>query len=75
MHTLILDIRDMMKKAAGGKRAVDRAFLLAEDDFLRDRYFKIAERVLNPPPPVLQNTDGDPLLFIKLKDELLCPPF
>jgi hypothetical protein len=74
MHTLILDIRDMMRKAVGRKGALDRALLLAEDDFLRDRYFEIADQVLNPPPPVLQNTDGDPLLFIKLKYELLCPP-
>jgi len=63
-----------MRKAAGRKRFMDRAFLLAEDDFLRNRYFEIADQVLNPPPPVLQNTDGDPLLFIKLKYELLCPP-
>jgi hypothetical protein len=73
-HTLILDIRDMMRKAAGRKSVLDRAFLLAEDDFLRNRYFEIADQVLNPPPPVLQNTDGDPLLFIKLKYDLLCPP-
>ncbi len=73
-HTLILDIRDMMRKAAGRKSSLDRAFLIAEDDFLRDRYFEIADQVLNPPPPVLQNTDGDPLLFIKLKYELLCTP-
>jgi hypothetical protein len=74
IHSWILDIRDNMRKAAGGKRALDRVCLLSKDDFLRARYFEAADRVLNPPPPVLQNTDGDPLVFIQLKYELLCLP-
>jgi len=40
---LILDIRDMVRKAAGRRRALDRALLLAEGDFPRDRSFDIAE--------------------------------
>jgi len=70
----ILDLRDHLRKAAGIKNGLDSAYLSFEDDFLRSRYLEAADRVLNPAPPVLQNTDGDPLVMIQLKYELLCPP-
>jgi hypothetical protein len=70
----LLDFRDDLRKAAGNKKGLDSAYLRSEDDFLRSCYFKAADRILNPPPPVLQNTDGDPLTIIQLKYELQCPP-
>jgi hypothetical protein len=70
----IHDVRDFLKKGARKKKGLDSAYLMSEDDFLRSRYFEAADHTLNPPPPVLQNTDGDPLVIIELKYELQCPP-
>lgn len=70
----LLDLRDDLKKTAGKKERLDPAFLRCEDGFLRSFYFKAADRILNPPPPVLQNTDGDPLVIIRLWYEMRCTP-
>ena len=43
------------------------------DGELRDLYFDIAERALNPQLPGLQNTDGDTLLFHKLHFHIPSP--
>jgi hypothetical protein len=32
------------------------------------------DELLHPAPPVLQNTDGDPLLFVRMNYDLLCSP-
>ena len=37
-------------------------------------YHDITDRLLNPPMPQLQNTDGDPLLLHKLIYDLACSP-
>ncbi len=50
------------------------AILLALDSELREKYFESAEEELHPAMPKLTNTDGDPLVLIQLKYELLCPP-
>lgn len=71
---LLLDLRDELKKTARNKGVLDPAYLRSRDDFLRSFYFEAAERTLNPPPPVLQNTDGDPLEFIRLRYKLRCSP-
>ncbi len=49
-------------------------YLLECDAHLRDLYFDIREQALNPLPPALQNTDGDPLQLITLSYDLNCPP-
>jgi len=41
---------------------------------LRQLYFALRDRLLNPQPPILQNTDGDPLAFVKLTYQLTCSP-
>ncbi|MBI5753240.1 MAG: SEC-C domain-containing protein [Hydrogenophilales bacterium] len=43
------------------------------DGELRDLYLDIADRLLNPQLPALQNTDGDALLFHKLHFEIPSP--
>jgi len=70
----IFDLRDEIKKQVRTKGKLDPAMLLSLDDMLRGFYFDAADRVLNPPLPVLQNTDGDPLVPIRLKYTLACSP-
>jgi hypothetical protein len=74
-HRKILDFRDVFKKnlcAAGFK--FDQPSLLECDPELRGLYFELADMLLNPPMPQLQNTDGDPLTFVKLYYKLNSTP-
>ena len=73
MQGMLLDLRDVLRET--WKRGLlDPLCLMADDGVLRSRYFEAADRTMNPPPPVLQNTDGDPLVPIKLFYELRCTP-
>ncbi len=74
MQGLVLDFRDELKKTARNKGVLDPAYLRSQDALLRSFYFEAAEQILNPPPPALQNTDGDPLEFVRLHYNLLCSP-
>jgi len=63
----IIDLRKRMRKA----------HRLVTPDVLRDYrlelleiYHSTAERLLNPTRPVLQNTDGDPLVFCRITYEV-----
>ena len=49
-------------------------FLLECDQYLREMYFETRDLALNPPPPVLQNTDGEPLQLTTLNYDLNCTP-
>jgi hypothetical protein len=71
---MLLDLRDELRKTARNTGLLDRAHLRSQDGFLRSFYFEAADRTLHPPPPVLQNTDGDPLVPIRLLYELRCTP-
>ena len=70
----VLDVRENLRKFSRLAGPLDRERLRADDAPMRSFYFEAAGRVLNPPPPVLQNTDGDPLAIVRLKYGLLCPP-
>ena len=49
--------------------------LLRERDVdLRQLYLDLRELELNPAPPSMQNTDGDPLQLTRLDFDLACPP-
>lgn len=49
--------------------------LLRERDVdLRQLYLDLRELELNPAPPSMQNTDGDPLQLMRLDFDLACPP-
>ncbi|MHB8077881.1 MAG: SEC-C metal-binding domain-containing protein [Candidatus Krumholzibacteriia bacterium] len=48
--------------------------LRAFDSELRQLYLDLREDVVDPAPPSLQNTDGDPLQMTRLDYELDCPP-
>jgi hypothetical protein len=74
MHGPVLDLRDDLKKSTRTRGRLDPAWLRSQDGSLRSYYFEAADRTMNPPPPVLQNTDGDPLAPIQLIYELRCIP-
>ena len=52
----------LRKRMARGKQALTTEVLRKWDMALLDTYLDIVEPILNPRPPVLQNTDGDPFL-------------
>jgi hypothetical protein len=70
----LLELRDMLKKTTRNSGPLDPLLLHSKDGFLRSIYFENADQVLNPPPPVLQNTDGDPLVPVRLRYNLRCTP-
>ena len=74
MQGSLLDLRDKLKKSSKTKGRLDPSYIQSQDDVLRLFYFDAADRVMNPPPPVLQNTDGDPLMSIRFEYELHCTP-
>jgi len=74
MHGRLLDLRDDQKKSARIHGRLDPAWLRSQDGSLRSFYFEAADRTMDPPPPILQNTDGDPLVPIRLIYKLHCLP-
>jgi hypothetical protein len=73
MQNDLLDFRDDLQRMMGSRR-LDREALHSLDAVIRRYYFEAEDRARNPPPPVLQNTDGDPLECSKLHYRLLCTP-
>lgn len=70
-HFDILNTREMF---FGRRRKISHKDLHALDPMLRRLYFALRSRLLNPQLPILQNTDGDPLEFVKLTYQLNCSP-
>ena len=64
------DIRDKLN--AEGHRG--RQLLEIHAGMLRDILFEIEGQLLDPRPPRLHNTDGDPIQMIKMFFELQCTP-
>lgn len=64
-HTRIIDWRERLQK-----RKWNRQDLVEYDIEIRALYFHIREALLNPTPPQLQNTDGDPLEMTTLRFDL-----
>jgi hypothetical protein len=65
-HTRIIDWRERLFR----RRLMTREDLADFDDEIRDLYFNIAAELLDPTPPQLQNTDGDPIALTTLTYEL-----
>jgi hypothetical protein len=70
-HFEILDARETL---FGPRRKISNDDLQEFDPVLRQLYFALRRRLLNPQLPILQNTDGDPLEFVKLTYQLTCSP-
>jgi hypothetical protein len=64
------DILDARETLFGPRRKISIKDLQEFEPFLRQLYFGLRRRLLNPQPPILQNTDGDPLEFVKLTYQL-----
>ena len=74
-HTRLLDIRDEIRKEMREEGFELNLESLREwDQPIRDIYLSTVEFLANPPRPELQNTDGDPISFVKLYFELGCSP-
>jgi hypothetical protein len=65
-HTRIIDWREQFFR----KRLLTRETLQEFDNEIRDLYLDIAAELLDPTPPRLANTDGDPLILTTLTYEL-----
>ena len=61
-HTRIIDWRERLFR----KRLMTRRDLADFDSEIRDLYFDIAAELLDPTPPQLRNTDGDPIALTAL---------
>ena len=72
--TWLLDVRDEIKKEMRSQRLkLSLENLLGWDLEMRGAYFSAVEFLANPPRPELQNTDGDPISFVKLEYEIGSP--
>ena len=70
-HNRMIDFRERL--AAGGL-GLDAQRVKALHADVVDLYGAIVDELLNPTPPTLQNTDGDPIAPTKLEFELGCSP-
>jgi antitoxin Xre/MbcA/ParS-like protein len=72
-HTHLLNIRDKIKKEMRDEGfEFNLESLLGWDLEMREIYLGVAEYLANPPRRKLQNTDGDPLSFMKVHFNLGC---
>jgi hypothetical protein len=70
-HTRIIDWREGPFR----NRLMTREDLEDFEVDIRDLYFEIAAELLNPTPPQLRNTDGDPLALTTVTYRLTIPVF
>ena len=68
------NFRALRERLAAGAGVLTTLQVLALDDELRRAYLDMADRIRHPPPPRLQNTDGDPLAPTTLHFTLQCTP-
>ena len=69
----LLDVREDIKKDLRSERLkLNLENLGGCDSELRGAYFSAVEFLANPPRTELQNTDGDPISFVKLDYEINC---
>lgn len=66
-------ILDLRKHIRSRRRPVTPELLKDYAGEMLDVYLGISDRLLNPPRPQLQSTDGDPLLFHTLIYDIECP--
>jgi hypothetical protein len=70
-HLPILDLR---ARFSHGSPTLSREMVREIDVELRELYFHVEDRVLNPRIPELRNTDGDRLVFTTVTYRLRCTP-
>ncbi|HXU40486.1 MAG TPA: SEC-C metal-binding domain-containing protein [Blastocatellia bacterium] len=74
-HGRLLDIRDELKEEMSAEGyEMSQESMVKWDLEVRAIYLDAVEYLANPRLPTLQNTDGDPISFVKLYFELNCSP-
>jgi hypothetical protein len=63
-----------LRESIARNRDVNAESLREYDTELRGLYLDLREEMVNPAPPRLQNTDGDPLQMTRINYELDCSP-
>ena len=63
----IIELRNRLRR---GRRAISSATLREHELDLFATYRQIADRLLHPQAPVMQNTDGEPLVFARVTFEV-----
>lgn len=63
----IIELRNRLRP---GRRAISSATLREHELDLSATYRKIADHLLHPRPPVMRNTDGEPLVFARVTFEV-----
>jgi hypothetical protein len=66
-------ILELRRKLNASGSIITSALLKDYDLEMFAIYHEVAERLLNPPPPILTNTDGDPFLLHKLVYDIDSP--
>ena len=75
MPPTYLDRFDEMKESIEARaKAIDVKLMHELDGFLRAAYFDLQEELENPAPPIMLNTDGDPVEYVTLHYALQCSP-
>lgn len=64
------DVIGLRKRIASQRRAITPELLRSQSRAVLEQYHRTTERLLNRAPPVVQNTDGDPLLFCRVTYEV-----
>ena len=67
MQQNLLDVRDELKRIGRSGAPLVPEDLHEMDANTRKYYFDAANRVINPPLPAFQNTDGNPLEPVTLR--------
>ncbi|MDE0154642.1 MAG: SEC-C metal-binding domain-containing protein [Gammaproteobacteria bacterium] len=68
------DVIAAREEFAAERPGFGKDYLLENDVQLRELYFQLRHLALNPLPPVLYNSDGDPLQLTTLYYDLNCTP-
>jgi len=70
-RTKLIDLREEL---AGENGLLTEEVLRDCDGPFREAYWRIADQIYHPPTPVLQNTDGEPLVLCRVIFDLRCTP-
>jgi hypothetical protein len=70
---MILSLRDEVLRQMRAAQISRSLYPVIAEPFLRQAYFSLRERLEHPEPPILHNTDGEPLDFCVLTYDLKIP--
>ena len=68
-----LELIDLRRRIAAGPMLPDGDALADWDLEIRETYLDMVDKILNPRPPRIQNTDGEPIVFHRLEFSVPAP--